>query len=99
MNNIALIAALAAAAAQAGPTSAQFNHALTAQCPGHRLVTRNISCAKPDPDAVEYRCTYQLQGAGGRWAPRAATLTLSEHEWVWMEGPTPCDEGSDPNLN
>ncbi|GAA4817464.1 hypothetical protein GCM10023232_12230 [Sphingosinicella ginsenosidimutans] len=97
MNNIALIAALAAAA-QAGPTPAQFNHALNAQCPGHRLVTRNISCTKPDPDAVEYRCTYQLQ-TGSRWTPQTATLTLSEHEWVWMDGATPCDTGDDPSLN
>ena len=54
--------------------------------------------AKPDPDAVEYRCTYQLQ-TGSRWTPQTATLTLSEHEWVWMDGATPCDTGDDPSLN
>jgi hypothetical protein len=98
MNNIALTLALAAATSFPAPTTAQFNRALAAACPGHRLVTRNVACTKPDPDAIEYRCTYQLQ-MGSRWLPRAATLTLSEREWVWMDGTTPCDTGDDPNLN
>ena len=98
MNSIALTLALAAVTSFPAPTAAEFNHALNAQCPDHHLVTRNVSCAKPDADAIEYRCTYQLQ-SGSRWLPRTATLTLSEHEWVWMDGATPCDEGSDPNLN
>jgi len=99
MNSIALTLALAAATSFPPPTAAQFNHALAAACPGHQLVTRNIACTRPDPDAVEYRCAYQLRGAGGRWTPQTATLTLSEHDWVWMDGATPCDTGDDPNLN
>jgi hypothetical protein len=99
MNQFAYALAMAATTSFPPPTAAQFNHALAAACPGHRLATRNISCARPDPDAIEYRCNYQLQGTGGRWASRSATLTLSEHEWVWMEGATPCDGAQDPNLN
>jgi len=98
MNSIALIAALAVANLHTAPSADDLNRALNAQCPGHRLVTRNAQCTKPDPDAVEYRCTYQLQ-QGARWLSRTATLTLSEREWVWMDGETPCDTGDDPNLN
>ena len=97
MNSIALIAMLATI--ESAPTAAQFNQALNAQCPDHHLVTRNIACTRPDPHAIEYRCRYELQGAGGRWAPQTATLTLAEHDWVWMEGATPCDSGDEPELN
>ncbi|SRR5690606_10312102 len=98
MNSIVPVVALALASLNTAPSAADLNRALNAQCPGHRLVTRAVACTKPDPNAVEFRCAYQLR-QGERWLSRTATLTLSEREWVWMDGDTPCADGDDPNLN
>ena len=96
---ILLLALAAAAAAQgSGPTVAQFNAALAAACPDHRAATRNISCAA-EPGSIQFGCRYEMQGADGSWARHQAILQLAEGEWVWIDGPTRCDDQEAPELN
>jgi hypothetical protein len=100
MNRFALapLALLLAAASTAGPSAAQFNAALAAACPDHQVETRNISCARPDEASIQFTCRYEAQGAEGNWAAQTAILQQAEGEWVWIEGPTRCDD-EEPSLN
>ena len=94
-----LIALLALAAAPSGgPTAAQFNAALADACPEPRAATRNISCARAEAGSVQFSCRYEMQGANGAWARHTATLQQAEGQWVWIDGPTRCDE-EQPELN
>ena len=90
--------AAVAAASSGGPTAAQFNAALAAACPDHRPATRNIHCARPDPASIQFTCHYEMQGADGRWGQHEAVLQQAEGEWVWIDGPTRCDD-ADASLN
>ena len=92
------LAAVAATAANGGPSIAQFNAALHAACPEHRAATRNVRCARPDAASIQFTCRYEMQGADGRWAQHEAVLQQAEGEWVWIEGPTRCDD-VDASLN
>jgi hypothetical protein len=88
----------AAFAQGAGPTAAQFQAALADACPAPRQATRAISCAVEDEGSVQYRCTYEAQGANGAWASQTAILQRAEGQWVWIDGPTRCDD-ENPELN
>ena len=92
MKLLILAAALAAAASTGGPTAAQFNAALAAACPDHRAATRNIHCARTDEASVQFTCHYEMQGADGSWGRHEAVLQQAEGEWVWIDGPTRCDD-------
>jgi hypothetical protein len=92
MKTLVLAAAAAAAVSSGGPTAAQFNAALAAACPDHRASTRNVHCARDGAGSIQFRCSYEMQGAGGAWALHDATLQQAEGEWVWIDGPTLCDD-------
>ena len=95
-----LVLALAVAAAQdGGPSVAQFDAALAAACPDHRATTRNVSCARAEQGSIQFSCRYELQGADGRWAAHQAILQLAEGDWVWIDGPTPCGDEEETDLN
>ena len=98
MKLLALVAAVAATSSTAGPTAAQFNAALAAACPQPRALTRNVHCVRPDAASIQYTCHYEMQGADGRWAQHEAVLQQAEGEWVWIDGPTRCDD-EDVGLN
>lgn len=93
-----ILAAVAAATSTTGPTAAQFNAALAAACPTPRAATRNVHCARADQASVQFTCQYEMQGADGRWAAHEAVLQQAEGEWVWIDGPTRCDD-EDAELN
>ena len=94
---LALVGGAALAQATA-PTAAQFNRAMAAACPAPRAATRNISCRRTDEASVQFTCGYELQGADGRWARHEAILQQAEGQWVWIDGPTRCDnEDVGPN--
>ena len=97
MKSLALLLMLAGASS-GGPTVAQFEAALAAACPDHRAVTRNVSCARTEEASIQFTCRYELQGADGGWAEQDAILQQAEGEWVWIDGPTLCDE-EEPALN
>jgi hypothetical protein len=90
--------AAVAAASSGGPSAAQFNAALAAACPEHRAATRNVHCARTDQASIQFTCHYEIQGADGRWAAQEAVLQQAEGEWVWIDGPTRCDD-EDVGLN
>lgn len=90
--------ALLAAATSGAPSAAQFNAALAAACPDRRPQTRNISCARAEEGSIQFSCDYEMRGADGAWARHTAILQLAEGEWVWIDGPTLCDE-EQPSLN
>ena len=94
----ALLALLAAAGTTGAPTAAQFNAALAAACPDQRAQTRNVACARAEEGSIQFSCDYEMRGAGGAWARHSAILQLAEGEWVWIDGPTLCDE-EEPSLN
>ena len=98
MKLLVLAAAVASAASSAGPTAAQFNAALAAACPDHRTATRSISCQRTEQGSIQFTCRYEAQGADGRWAAQEALLQQAEGEWVWIDGPTRCDD-EDASLN
>ncbi len=98
MKTVIALLALAAAAQSGGPSAAQFNAALAAACPEPRAVTRNVSCARAEEGSVQFSCRYEMQGANGAWAQHTAILQQAEGEWVWIDGPTRCDE-EQPELN
>ena len=89
--------ALAGAASSGGPSAAQFNAALAAACPEPRAATRNIACTRAEEGSIQFSCTYEMQ-AGGAWTEHTAILQQAEGEWVWIDGPTLCDE-TEPALN
>lgn len=89
---------LAAAASTGAPTVAQFNAALAAACPDQRVQTRAVACARAEEGSVQFACRYELRGADGSWAAHEAILQQAEGEWVWIDGPTPCDDLG-PELN
>ena len=91
-------AAVAAATSSTGPTAAQFQAALAAACPAPRAATRNVQCARTDEASVQFTCRYEMQGADGAWAAHEAVLQQAEGEWVWIDGPTRCDD-EDAELN
>jgi len=91
--------ALAAAAFSGAPTVAQFNAALAAACPDQRAQTRGVACARAEEGSIQFACRYELRGADGRWTSNEAILQQAEGEWVWIDGPTPCDGEDDANLN
>ena len=93
-----LVAALAATSTSAGPTVAQFNAAMASACPAPPAQTRNVRCTRPDPRSIQYSCSYEMLGSDGRWASQTATLQVAEGEWVWIDGPTLCDD-EDASLN
>ena len=92
MKLLILAAAMAATASTAGPTAAQFNAALAAACPDHQAATRNIACRRAEEGSVQFSCAYEMRGAGGAWTRHEATLQQAEGEWVWIDGPTLCDD-------
>ena len=94
-----LLAATAAAAQGAAPTAAQFGAALAAACPDRPAETRNVACARAEEASVQFSCRYELRGADGNWVQHAAILQQAEGAWVWIDGPTPCDGGDEPELN
>ena len=94
-----LLAALAAAAQAGGPTVAQFDAALAAACPDQRAATRNVACARAEQGSIQFTCRYELRGADGSWAAHEAILQLAEGEWVWIDGPTPCGDEEEAELN
>ena len=98
MKFLVLAAAAAATASSGGPTVAQFNAALHAACPDHRAATRNVSCRRAEAASIQFSCSYEMQGAGGRWARHSAVLQQAEGEWVWIDGATRCDD-EDAELN
>ena len=98
MKFLVLAAAAAAAASSGGPTAAQFNAALAAACPDHRAATRNVHCGRAEAASIQFRCSYEMQGANGSWARHDAVLQQAEGEWVWIDGPTRCDD-EDATLN
>ena len=90
---LALALASGAALAQtAAPTAAQFNRAMAAACPAPRAVTRNVACRRAEEASVQFSCSYEMQGADGRWARHTAILQVAEGQWVWIDGPTRCDD-------
>ena len=101
MRYATLVLALAGGAAlaqQAAPTPAQFNRAMAEQCPSPRAATRNISCRRAEEGSIQFSCSYELQGANGAWSRHSAILQIAEGQWVWIEGPTRCDnEDVGPN--
>ena len=97
MKTALLIAALAAATSGA-PTAAQFNAALAAACPDQRAQTRSVACRRAEEGSIQFACDYELRGPDGAWARHTAILQLAEGEWVWIDGPTLCDE-EDASLN
>lgn len=92
------LASTAAFAQTAAPTAAQFQAALADACPQPRQATRDIACAVEDEGSVQYSCAYEAQGADGRWARHTAILQRAEGQWVWIDGPTRCDD-ENPELN
>ena len=90
--------ALLAAAASGGPTVAQFEAALAAACPEQRAQTRAVACRRAEEGSIQFACDYELRGPGGAWARHSAILQQAEGEWVWIDGPTLCDE-EEPSLN
>ena len=98
MKLLILAAAVAAAASNAGPTAAQFQAALAAACPAPRAATRNVHCARTDEASTQFTCHYEMQGADGAWASHEAVLQQAEGQWVWIDGPTRCDD-QDAELN
>ena len=99
MKTLLVMLAAVSTGTQAVPTVAQFNSAMAAACPQPRAVTRNVTCHRADAGSMQFTCTYQLQGANGRWASQTATLTLAEGEWVWIDGATRCGDEDQPDLN
>ena len=95
---LAPLALLLAGATTAAPTAAQFNAALAAACPEPRAATRNIECARVDEASVQFSCSYEMRAPGGAWTAQTAILQQAEGEWVWIDGPTLCDE-TEPALN
>ena len=95
---LAPLALLLAAATTAAPTAGQFNAALAAACPEPRAATRNISCTRPDQASIQYSCSFEMRAPGGAWTQHNAILQQAEGEWVWIDGPTLCDE-EEPALN
>ena len=95
---LAPLALLLTAAAASAPTAAQFNAALAAACPEPRAATRNIACTRAEEASVQFRCRSEMQAPGGAWAQHTAILQQAEGEWVWIDGPTLCDE-EEPALN
>ena len=93
-----LLALIAAAATSGAPTVAQFQAALAAACPDHRSQTRNVTCRRAEEGSIQFACDYELLGPDGAWARHTAILQLAEGEWVWIDGPTLCDE-EDASLN
>ena len=98
MKTVIAFLALAAAAQSGGPSAAQFNAALAAACPEPRAATRNVSCTRAEQGSVQFSCRYEMQSADGGWAQHTAVLQQAEGEWVWIDGPTRCDE-EQPELN
>ena len=94
-----LILAMAAAAQSGAPSAAQFEAALAAACPDRPAETRNISCARAEEASVQFSCAYELKGVDGSWARHTAIVQQAEGEWVWIDGPTPCDGEEEPELN
>jgi len=92
MKFLVLAAAAAATASSGGPTAAQFNAALNAACPDHHAATRNISCNRAEAGSIQFRCSYEMQGADRAWGRHDAVLQQAEGEWVWIDGPTLCDD-------
>ncbi len=90
--------AAVAATSSGGPTAAQFEAALAAACPDHRTATRNISCRRAEEGSIQFTCHYEARGADGSWAAQEAVLQQAEGEWVWIDGPTRCDD-EDASLN
>ena len=102
MRQIILLSALFAGAAfaqtTAAPTAAQFQRAMAEACPTPRATVRNVHCARAEDGSVQFSCTYEMQGANGRWASHTATLQQAEGQWVWIDGSTRCDgEDTGPN--
>ena len=96
---LALVLASGTAFAQgAAPTAAQFQQALADACPAPRQQTRNVRCTVEDEGSVQYSCRYEAQGANGRWAEQTAIIQRAEGQWVWIDGPTRCDD-ENPELN
>jgi len=95
---LAPLALLLSASTTAAPTAAQFNAALAAACPDPRAATRNISCTRADEASVQFSCSFEMQGADGIWSEHSAIVQQAEGEWVWIDGPTLCDE-EEPALN
>ncbi|HWT11768.1 MAG TPA: hypothetical protein VN231_03365 [Allosphingosinicella sp.] len=95
---LAPLALLLMAATTAAPTAAQFRAALAAACPEPRAATRNISCARAEETSIQFSCSYEMQRADGSWAEHSAIVQQAEGEWVWIDGPTLCDE-EEPSLN
>jgi uncharacterized protein YchJ len=100
MNKLAFmpLVLLLAAATTAAPTAAQFNAALAAACPEPRAATRNINCTRPDEASIQFSCSFEMRAADGAWGEHTALLQQAEGEWVWIDGPTLCDE-EEPSLN
>ena len=96
---LAPLALFATAATTAAPTAAQFNAALAAACPEPRAATRNISCTRAEEASVQFSCSFEMRAPGGAWAEHSAILQQAEGEWVWIDGPTLCDEQDAPDLN
>ena len=92
MKLLILAAAMAATTPAVGPTAAQFNAALAAACPDHRAETRNVSCEQTEIGSVQYTCHYEMRAGGGAWAAHDAVVQQAEGEWVWIDGPTLCDD-------
>ena len=95
---ILAVAMMLAAASSGGPTLAQFNAALAAACPEPRAATRNIECSRAEEASIQFSCSFEMQAPGGAWAQHIAILQQAEGEWVWIDGPTLCDE-EEPALN
>jgi hypothetical protein len=93
-----ILAAVAASSPTNGPNAAQFAAALAAACPTPRAATRNVDCERTDVASVQFTCRYEMQGADGRWTAHQAVLQQAEGEWVWIDGPTRCDD-EDAELN
>jgi len=91
--------AMLAALQSGGPTAAQFEAALAAACPEQRAQTRNVACARAEQGSIQFECRYELRAADGSWARHAAILQQAEGEWVWIDGPTPCEGESEAILN
>ena len=98
MKTLAIALAAAAAASSGAPTAAQFQAALAAACPDRPAQTRNVACARTEEASVQFSCAYEMQGADGSWTRHTAILQQAEGEWVWIDGPTLCDD-MEPELN
>ena len=88
-----------ATAHAAGPTPAEFNNLLAAQCEDHSARAKNVRCKGFEEEPTEFACRYDLPEANGSWKRHDAVVAIDGANWIWIDGETRCAVSAISNLN